>query len=446
MNLVNAQSVRDSVARGLPAVLLAILTFALTIPIISQNSSWSPIDEQTHIDYAWRISHGEIPHAGDLLSDEVLADWSCSGQENAELPACGSSEAHPEDYPNRGENYNYFQTPVYYFVAGIAARAVTTISGESTFDTALRYVSSSFTAVGLILLYLMMLKWDVPRIAAFSASVTVLAFPNVLASATRATPDSAALLSAVAAVFVAYRVIQREKFGLSIPILLTALLTGMKTLSALPMLCLALYLFLSSLFGRLKGSKLPVLTVAASIPITFLVVYVGWSRYQDGFVPSGWVTPVQGINTTPVLGTPFGEWLNSPVNGADLAAGSSFPSTVGSSLVAWLTLGLGCLSVAVSLAGWMMIDRNDPWRSMTFTLLLGVAVWPTLVQLQAYIGSVPSFFPHPSPRYGLSLIGLVGVSLAMVATRRKALPALTIVAGTVYLLALGASLDVTGAP
>lgn len=443
---MDTQGWRSRAVGLFPAILIVILTFALTIPIISRNSSWSPIDEQTHIDYAWRISHGEIPRAGDHLAREVLADWSCSGQENAELPACGFSAARAEDYPNRGENYNYFQTPIYYLIAGSLARSVTALTGASNFDTVLRYFSSGFTAIGLVLLYSMMRKWGVQKRAAFFASILVLTFPNVLGSATRVTPDSVAVLSAVAVVFSAHRVLEQHRFGVVIPALLTVVLTGMKALGALPMLCLALYLLLSGLFGRLRAWRPRALGVAFVIPVSFVVVYGAWSKYQGRYVPAGWVTPVQGINTTPVLGSPFGEWLNSPVNGADLAAGGSFPSTVSAPLLAWLALGLGCLSVVGSLAAWIMLDRKDPWRSVAFTLLIGVMLWPVLVQIQAFMGDVPSFFPHVSPRYGVSLIGLLGVSLGMVAVRREVVSVLAAVSGMSYLLALGAALGILSVP
>jgi len=420
------------------SALIVLLTVCLAVPTISSNASWSPIDEQTHIDYAWKISHGQIPHAGDAVSDEILADWSCSGQENAELPACGTSDATPSDYPNRGENYNYFQTPVYYFVAGMIARATVFFVGAQKFDTVLRYISSVLTALGLVLLYLVLRKWGVSQNSSLFGSILVLTFPNVLGSATRATPDSAAILAAVAAMFVAYRIVDQKRLGLVLPVGLTVVLTGVKTLSALPMLCLALYLLLSGLFGRLAVVRGRVVAVAFSIPLSFLVIYIGWSQYQSRYVPADWVTPVQGINTIPVEGSPLGEWLNSPVNGADLAAGGSFPSTVSPALLAWLALGLACVSVVVSLGSWAVLDRNDPWRSVAFTLLIGVLVWPVLVQLQAYMGDVASYFPHPTPRYGLSLIGLIGAAFAMTADRRRAVPALIGVASLSFTLALGA--------
>lgn len=422
-------------------VVILMLTLTLTLPIIAQTTQWSPIDEQTHIDYAWMLSHGQIPHAGHPLSEYVLRDWACSGQSNVELPSCDSPSLDPEQFPGRGENYNFSQTPLYYLVAGSLARAMTVVMGETNFDVAMRFISALVTALGLALLNSELRRWKVAPAFGFFAAVFVLTLPPVLASASRATPDCAAILSSVISLMILRRVVVEKKFGVTLPLFLTAILTGIKVLSALPVLCVSIVILFESIRGRLSEHRRQAMIVAFSVPLSFLTVYQGWSIYQSRRVPEGWTSPIAGVSGLPIVGAPFREWLSSVFIGTDMISGTWFPGFVDPWM---LNLSLAIqLPVCIGLAafGWLVMEKGSDWRLVGALLTVGALVWPWAVQMQAFVGS-GDYFPRPSPRYGMSMLGVLGAVAAMCASGRSIGKQFGAYVGVCYLISFLASTGV----
>jgi hypothetical protein len=80
--------------------------------------------------------------------------------------------------------------------------------------------------------------------------------------------------------------------------------------------------------------------------------------------------------------------------------------------------GLSLLFAAAPFANVSAFGVGDPRRLVGWASLVGCAAVPLLVQAQAYL-MFKDYFPHPSSRYGLSLLPLTIAALALVAQARN---------------------------
>jgi hypothetical protein len=397
------------------ALLLGAATLLIGIPVVINTPAWSPIDEQTHVDYAWELSHGRIPHAGEPIADEILEEWACAGQTGATLPACGS-ELDPDAFPGNGENYNYWQPPTYYLFAGLTARLLTALFNGLTFDMALRAFGLFVTALGAILLYKELRAWNVARLASFSGTLLVVALPPIVSAATRATPDSAVILSAVVALYLVRRIFLEKKRGLVVPVVLTIFITSIKVVSALPLMSVALIVLINALWGALSRHRARSIALAVSMFFSFFLVHFSWSGYQSLYTPSDWVNPVLGVNQQPLTGSPLIKWFSTAFSGTEIVGGYYFPDSINKFFYGLADDLLNPVVVGIIVLGWLLLRDEGARRPVAWALLVGALAWPMAVQIQVFL-SDGTYFPLVSTRYGISLLGLVGAVLAMVAER-----------------------------
>jgi hypothetical protein len=316
------------------------------------------------------------------------------------------------------ENYNFWQPPLYYILGGFTARLFSATIDSLSFSQALRVVSLLFTTVGLIALYAELRKWKVNWLAAAAGSLLALTFTQILSAATRATTDSIAILAAVLSLTLVRRVLYDKNLSLLFPILATFLITSTKVLHALPLLAAALLIFLESFSGRLSSQRLRGFLISTSIPFVAAFVHIGWSTFQESRVPADWVNPVIGVNTTSFVGLPIREWLGTAFTGANVATQMWVPESYNEWFISFWQSISGPICIMLVLGAWLIFDRNDPYRSAAWITLIVALVWPSAVQLQAYL-SFEMYFPQPSVRYGMTILGLVGGLSAMIAHRKR---------------------------
>lgn len=73
-----------------------LLSIVFGLAHILRRAPLSGYDEAAHLDYAWKLAHAAIPFPGSLIDPEILALWSCVGQDNVSLPDCESGA--PAEY------------------------------------------------------------------------------------------------------------------------------------------------------------------------------------------------------------------------------------------------------------------------------------------------------------------------------------------------------------
>jgi len=403
------------------SVFLILLAFTVSTLAVVRAISLSPFDEASHFDYAWSISHGNLPFAGSQMAPEVLHEWSCRSQEGIQyiLPKCG--EEHPAgDYPLRGENYNYFHPPTYYAATGAMARVLDALPVGVTFLTAARLTGGIWLAAALVGLYLVLRQWGISRVVAVSGTVILAAVPSVAHASSIVTNDAPGVLMGVLALWVLTRVAAQGRLGWLLPTALAAVVASTKVMHSVAMLAVAGILLLAAVAAFRAGDRVRARAlgiISAGIVGATGIVYVGWSAFQSTRGNPGWTNPVEGINTEPVVGTPFGEWLPTLFSTFGIAQTFWLQAALTSVLIIasarWLTL----LFTVAPFANVSAFRVGDPRRLVGWASLLGCAAVPVLVQMQAYL-MFHDYFPFVSSRYGISLLPLTIAAIALVAEAR----------------------------
>jgi hypothetical protein len=406
----------------LVCVLLAVITGCLVGFTIDRSTRFSALDEATHIDYVWDIAHGTLPAKGDKLSAWTLSEWSCRGQANLDnLPACGSP-APAKHFPGSGLQYNYGHTPLYYAVNAGIALALTAITPVGFFDAS-RIGSGLWLLAGLIMLYLALRHWRVRWSIALPATITVAALPVVLHAATITTNDAPAVLCGALAAYLLARAVKYGHYGYWLPAVITAAAAATKILNALPMLALAGFFLLVGIDRwRRSGWRAgwPALRLMLAYVLPVGLVYVGWRGLQSLRGVAHFVNPIAGVNTGRLVGTPIREWLSTEFDGFTLADNYYLDPKVNSVYIPiWMDV-IVLLLTAASFVAVLMFRKGTPQRAAGWALMIGCLLVPFVVQLQTYVSSDGSrYFPLVTTRYGMSLIPLAILCLALAVEARR---------------------------
>jgi hypothetical protein len=424
--------------RRFALITVGLVMLAVVVGGISLARGWefSPYDEAAHVDYAWKVSHGELPYAGSTIEPEVLAEWSCHGQSNVPLPACGTG-APPSDYPARGENYLQ-HPPVYYAITGVIARALPLEYIGADFTTSARLTSIAWLALGMVLFYRALRVWNVPWRVAVLAATLPPCFHLVLLSSVSVTNDVTALPAGAAAMLLLGRVLVRRTPSVALFLVATAFFTGAKVLNALPFLGIATVLLLAAIrpawTQRLGLRRRDAVATAAGIVGVVAAINFGATIVRRLTREAGWISPVAGVNSDDVVGLPFREWMGTFFAGfISTGTGVAPTAEITDPSAAWEVM-LRALIWAAPLAALVLVRFLTPDWSLAAATAVALLALPTVVQLQTFISSGGTqYFPGISARYALSLLPLQVACLAIVVARRRWLVAAYVVVGGAWL-------------
>lgn len=405
-------------------VVLGLVFLALSISTLAvvRAPSLSAYDEITHIDYSWKVAHGTAPYAGALLAPEIREEWSCRGQDNAVgmLPPCGEG-APAEAYPARGENYNWIHPPLYYGITGVIASVVHQLPLDLTFVTAARLTGGVWLAAALAGLYLVLRIFGIGRLTATTAAVLLAAVPSLAHASSIVTNDAPAALAGVLALWVLARITVQDRLGWGLPTGLTVFVAGMKVMHSVAMLAVAGVVLVLALAAFRRGESVRARAlglVTVGIVGATCAVQLGWTAVQASRAVPGWINPVKGVNTNPVLGNPVGEWLPTLFSGFGITDTFWLQDSVYSFAVLASARLLALIFTAAPFMNVTAFAAGDSRRLVGWSAIVGCAAVPLLVQLQAYF-SGHDYFPNISGRYGLSLLPMTIAAIACVAQARR---------------------------
>ena len=388
------------------AVFYVIVAAAVVVPVVlGPGKALSRIDEPTHADYAFQAAHFTLPHAGSPIAPEIRAHWACVGQEGYELPVCGS-DLGAWAYPYDGQNYNFAHPPLYYVVVGFPARVLDAVVPGIDFVTAARLTGIGWLAGGMFMLYRALRRWRLDPAAALIAPLLLPVFPRVLHASTTVNPDAAAVLFGAAAVWLAAKIFVEDYAGWVLPAVLTALAGLTKTITAVPFIAIALLIVFRLVRDlRIRRFHKADLAIPLGIVAAVLVPYGIWQLFQGGRGDPYWTNPLVGLNTRDVTGLPGSEWLETAFSGINLASEYYLQPPLDVALmVAWTRL-LNVIVIGAVFAVIVACAKEPARRSLGWMVLAGVFIYPTIVQVQAYLNTaVPQYFPSVTGRYGLALI------------------------------------------
>lgn len=182
---------------------------------IARYREFSPIDELRHLDYAVKISHGQLTHFGDKIGEIAMREEMCRGLDLAGWtdPPCRKKRIDPVEFRDDGWQTASPHPPLYYLGAGLTARLLGGVGITDTYVAGARLFSAVTTALGIVVMFYLACLVGVRKPAAAASSLSILVFPSILHSSGIVTPDSASLLMG-AMIAVAVVRFQRKPFSL----------------------------------------------------------------------------------------------------------------------------------------------------------------------------------------------------------------------------------------
>lgn len=386
------------------SIVVALITIRRVYPI-------SPIDEITHIDYVWRLMHGEIPHKGDQMTPYSLEVWSCRGQTNLEkvMPACGTSD--PSAYP-QPENYNAWQPPLFFLAVALMTKVGTYLTALDTV-VLMRVSCALLASTGVCALFLVMRYWRVPVGLAAGLSASIVATPAYALTSSTVSTDAPFLLVGSMVMWVLGREVIQGRSSYKLAFVVGAVSAGIKTISASAILIVSVILALTGMVRLRRGESSgwrPIVSVLAAGAGVFLASII-WTRYVVAHTPANWENPLLGASTE-LLGPgelPFAAWLGTSTRVFGFGAGyweenvlSTYPGRFASGLV---TIALTSAPLVA------LVKLRGAKRLLTWTALAGPVMVALIVEIQAWVRE-SAYFGIVSSRYGATLIAATMLALA----------------------------------
>ncbi|WP_454778328.1 hypothetical protein [Georgenia muralis] len=419
------------------------MAVGLTVAGVVNGPTISGVDEHTHLDYAWKIAQGELPYAGSELSDYVLDEWACRGQDNLEdaLPSCADATndvVGPEAYPGRGENYNFWHPPGYYAVTAVLATAIENLPLGVTFTTGARLTGALWLATAVVAMYLVLRQWHVRRWMSASGAAVVMGVPSIAHASSTVNNDAPAALIGVAALWILTRAFLHHRTGWVLPTTVAVLAASVKLMSTVAILVAVGVVALTAvpaLRERRFADAARRLAVAVGPVVGVALVAGGWSALQAGRGEPGWVNPISGVNTAEITGLPFDEWAPTLTSAFGLVRDFYLQPALNSLVLGAVVALLALLLTASPFVNVAFYDRGRPERMLGWAALLGALAVPILVQGQELFRG-GEYFPRVSSRYAVTLLPMTVAAILLVAQSRRFQIATAVVAAGTYLVVL----------
>lgn len=401
-------------------VTLGFLAFAaaLVLLAVARAPQLSPVDEPSHADYAYQISHGSIPAKGGLYTAEIRYEWSCHGLGDAPNTHCTADRSFAAGL----QNYTFGDPPLYYLTTGLVARALVLLtSHDHAFITLGRCVGVAWLSGAMLVLYLALRRFRVRWQIAAAAGVLLPLCPGVLAASSTMTSDAPAALAGAAALFVLARITVEHRTGWVLPAVVAVLSTATKVLSGMPMLAVAgvaAFMAVAAWRRADRRGAYRLAGVSGAILVGFGLVYFVWARFQAGRGMVDWVNPNKN-NSLPLTGSKAGDLLSNLFGMFQHLTNNYYlaPPINGESLSIWATL-LGVVLAAAPLLV-MAVSRARSWGwSLGVATFVGITAIALAVEYQVYAEN-HGFFAMAAARYAISFLPWAIACLAVVAARRR---------------------------
>lgn len=398
-----------------------LLALALTLVLLAviRGPQLSPYDEPAHADYAYQISHGTIPSKGSLIGPEIRYEWSCHGLGDTAQAAC---DVLGGDFGAGVQDYTFGDPPVYYLTTGLLARGMSAlVPGDNQFITFGRSIGVLWLFAAMIVLYLALRRFRVRWQTAAAGAALLPLCPGVLAATSTVTSDAPAALAGALGVYLLARITVDRQLAWGLPAIATVLATGTKILNGMPMLavgCVAGVLAISAFRRGDKSEALRAGRLSLAVLLSFLAVYLGWERFQNGRGDPAWVNG-NLANGQPLNGSPAGDLLSN-LFGVFQHLTTSYwlaPQINGETVTIWATFLSVVLAAAPLLA--MAVSKGRSWGwVLGLAAFVGLAAVSLAVQLEMFVEN-NEYFALVSARYALSFLPWVVACLAVVAARRR---------------------------
>ena len=427
--------------RRLIAIALALFATAAAIagPAAVRVHGISPFDEATHIDYAYQVAHGHIPARGSIIAPAIRTELVCRGpaRKTVALKLCGQVNPPATAFAVGAQNYNFGHPPLYYAITGVLARIAGSVTSGQHFTLFARLVGILWLFAAMLVLYLALRRFAVRWPIAAGTAAMLAASPAIFYPAATVTNDAAAALAGSLAVLVLAGITAQGKLGWKIPALLALLAAATKILNAVPLLAVAAVVLVLGLrdWRTNRARALQLLRITLGILGGVLIVYVGWTLFQNHRGVPHWVSPIAGVSQRPVSGAPFDELFSTSFSTITLLSSGYVPPLLSNS---WLTILLrvwGPLGVGAMVAVLAVHRTWTPRFTLAACTAIGLIAVPWVVELQAYT-TAGAYFPIVVSRYRIAFIPLILACIGVLADDRQLRKSITTFTGACLAVAL----------
>lgn len=206
---MNDGRLRRQWPKFVPYLLVFLVALTCSGLHMARYRQFSPIDELRHLDYAIKVSHGELTYFGDKIGEVAMREEMCRKVDLAGWadPPCGKKKIDPVQFRDDGWQTASPHPPLYYLGAGVTARIVHGLGITDSYVEGARFFSALVTALGIVMIFHVVRRLGGSGPVAGASSLSILVFPAVLHSSGIVTPDAASLLvgASVAAAIVHFR-------------------------------------------------------------------------------------------------------------------------------------------------------------------------------------------------------------------------------------------------
>ena len=433
------QRYKERIPQVLPYLFLLVMSLTATSIHMVEYRTFSPIDELRHLDYAIRISHGELPKLGDKITQEAMKEEACRGIDLTGWadPPCDTTRFRPVDFRDDGWQTASPHPPTYYAVAGVTARVLRKIGITGSLVDGARLISGLFLAAGLMMTFFAG-RLHAIRTAPLLATLTLVPIvQSVLHSSSIVTPDSMSIFVG-ALLLAALAKWHQHKLSLRVLCVVAAFAGFTKITNVLITTVVGLALLFWSLNRSDEQSQRRSHLVAGiAVPLASYVAAFSWLTFDrlratidPSVVPQNIQLRYDGIPPFSHLLQPsvLLNWL-PPIESYDPLRFTNFEVMSFRALTINLLLG-GLLVVALRFR-----QENRLSVLAGFTFMVAIVGSPLFVAATAATSSV---LVNPAGRYGLTLLPVFVLALAGSVRGRIPTLSLGVLAAVVYFVGIGA--------
>ncbi|WP_348786818.1 phospholipid carrier-dependent glycosyltransferase [Leifsonia sp. NPDC080035] len=401
-----------------PIVLVLASLLVTGVVTVRHTQALSPLDEWVYYDYTLKIPSQGIVHRGETLGKGALEQMSCFGDAYGRRgDPCGSDYSDLSRYPQGAKTSADIYPPTYFAVTWAIGEAIHAVTGID-FLTAARLSGLFWLSGGVLVLYLLLRRFGVPKLVTLGVGLIVIASPSTYWSSTYISTDAPVLLAGAAALLIAFRAIDGKGGGWwLVPIAVVCALTKVTTLLGVGLAVLILLMYAlwrrgTEPLGRDHRRRLILIAVVSAVAaVAAQVLWIGVRALIAVGPAIG-----QGVESAGPIGV---RWLLTMATvfvdpGPLLFAGWN----PGWRLPAIVQLPMQWLPIAGVVGALFMATRSIATKAFGIATAVSLVVFAPLLALAMSV-ALGGVYPVP-PRYGIALIPAFMTALALIVRNRLA--------------------------
>ena len=379
----------------------------------------SALDELQHLDALDAATQGRVVRVGDRVGQLAMSTQACRGIDATfTIPSCHPGRPYdPSSFQEDGFNTSDVHPPTYYFLTSVPARMLVTVGVADDLFEGGRIAGGIWLGLGVVAFWRLTRRLGIDRRGRWTALVLVATTPVVVHASATINPDATAFLTSC---LVGIAVLAWEDGRLSLWIVLIAAVfaVSLKATNALGVGAWGLYLLWRAAErragpGTTERAAPWQLAGGAAVVGAGAATVLGWTLARRAIARTGANFQIErfaieDLTAGDVLAQVLG--LVTPVLPNYLPAVLSGPWSVALTSLLHVALIATCLGPVFSMT---RLERAQKIAVAGAVTMLAGGVTLTLANVLLVSQAVAIPF-----RYGLSLLPLLGVGLA-VATRSR---------------------------